>query len=125
MLINNTNLSKTFFENCFNSLIVNDYFSLLIILKLQSLPLLHRMPHYRLQLFRCGFSWVGEVDFVVEAGGGEVVDVAGGGDEVVHKFHGFRLLIVSADVHYLYTETFVDGEKLGSRTVNLFLFGGC
>ena len=47
-------------------------------------PLLHRMPNHRLQLFWHGFSWVGEVDFVVKAGGGEVVDVTFGGNEIVH-----------------------------------------
>ena len=83
------------------------------------------MPNHRLQFFQRGFSWVGKIDFVVETGGGEVVGVAGDGDEVVHKFHGFRLLVVGADVHYLYAETFVDSDKLGSRTVKLFLFGGC
>jgi len=83
------------------------------------------MPNHRLQLLCRGFSWVGEVDFVVETGGREVVGVAGCGDEVVHKFHGFRLLVVGADVHYLYAETFVDGEDFGSRTVKFFLFGGC
>ena len=96
----------------------------MIILNTQS-PHLHRMPNHRLQFFRRGFSWVGKVDFVVETGGREVVGVAGCGDEVVHKFHGFRLLVVGADVHYLNAETVVDGEKLGLRTVNLFLFGGC
>ena len=124
MLIKNTNLFQTFFDINDNILIINNYIPLLIILKTQS-PLLHRMPNHRLQLFRRGFSWVGEVDFVVETGGGEVVGVASGGDEVVHKFHGFRLLVVGADVHYLNAETFVDGEKLGSRTVKFFLFGGC
>ena len=62
---------------------------------------------------------------MVETGGGEVVGVAGGGDVVVHKFHGFRFLIVGADVHYLNAETFVDGEEFGSRTVKFFLLGGC
>ena len=38
------------------------------------------MPYHRLQLFCRGLSWVGEVDFMVEAGGGEVVGVAGGGE---------------------------------------------
>jgi hypothetical protein len=49
----------------------------------------YRMPNHRLQFFRCGFSWVGKVDFVVKAGGGEVVDVTFGGNKIVHKFHGF------------------------------------
>ena len=79
------------------------------------------MPNYRLQFFHRSLPRVGEVDFVMEAGGGEVVYVVVGFEKIVHKGYCGGFVVVGADVHYLDTFAFGDFEEFGAGTVD-FLF---
>ena len=52
------------------------------------------MPNHRLQFFHRRLPRVGEVDFVVEAGGGEVVYVVVGLEKIIHD-DAFRKEIIA------------------------------
>ena len=79
------------------------------------------MPDYRLQLFRGNLPGITQVDFMVAAFISNVQRIALFLHELMHRFHGLRLIIIRADVHALNAQSLVNGQKLHLREVRFFL----
>lgn len=80
------------------------------------------MTNHGLELFRCAFAWVGEVDLVMQAGIGKVEGIALLCRKFMHVVYGCRLAVVGSGMHALHAQTLVNLKQLDCGKVQL-LFG--
>lgn len=82
------------------------------------------MPDHRLELLGRGASGIVEVDLVMEALVGEILDIALLLGEIAHGFDGRRLAVIRPDMQALNAQSLLNIEQLHHREIPLLLGGG-
>lgn len=76
------------------------------------LILLYRMTNNRLQLFRSHFTGITQIDLMMQSFICNVQFITFRRSILMHKFYRGWLIIIGADMHTLYAQTFIVSQKL-------------